>query len=211
MKKVICLIFLSCFGHVTMPSQEIDQNTDQLFDRLATGHATVAEIENLIKAGAQVNFQYKKDGTTPLMYGLEFSNSLDVIKLLLDNGANVNSKDKNKRTPLFYALEFNGSLPLIELLIKNGADWHAIDVRGLSIIEFAEYYEDVNSINYLKKLDCELKFKQMSNWVNSLLLPFDPIEDVIIPDKLSEEDDEAMNEYDNFVKDNFVKDSPSRD
>ncbi len=108
-----------------MTSQEMNHFTSQLLDRLFTGQAQQLEIENLLKAGAQINFKCEDNLQTPLMAALEFGNSLDIIKLLIKHKADVNAVDIQGRTPLFYALKFYqklSDLPVIEELIKNGAN-----------------------------------------------------------------------------------------
>ena len=48
---------------------------------------------------------------------------IEAIKVLLENGANVNVRDQNLQTPLFYAARY-GKAEIAELLIQNGADVH---------------------------------------------------------------------------------------
>lgn len=57
---------------------------------------------------------------TPLSYATSFGN-IDGMRLLLDNGADVNSKDINSWTPLFYAIRY-GNLNAVKLLIDRGAN-----------------------------------------------------------------------------------------
>lgn len=53
-------------------------------------------------------------------------NDINKVKLLIENGADVNVKDKDDLTPLHYA-SMNGYINIIKLLIKNSAD---IDAQG---------------------------------------------------------------------------------
>ena len=50
------------------------------------------------------------------MYG-----NIDFCKYLIEQGADVNIKNKNKETALFYAVKRN-AYELCELLIRNNAD-----------------------------------------------------------------------------------------
>lgn len=75
-------------------------------------------IDTLRKLIHDNNVNYAdKDGNTPLFYAL---NKFDVVKLLIEKGANVNSQNKNGNTPLM----FTKNLEIIKLLIEQGANIH---------------------------------------------------------------------------------------
>ena len=79
------------------------------------------EIIELIEKGLDVNTIEENSGKTPLKYALEFSNSAEVIKILIEKGADVNSREKGDYTPLVYAVKYHSNPEIIKLLIKNGA------------------------------------------------------------------------------------------
>jgi ankyrin repeat protein len=54
----------------------------------------------------------------------------NVVKLLLDKGANVNALDSEGETPLFSAVR-NADVEIVELLVKHGA---SVDVRNGSFL-----------------------------------------------------------------------------
>ena len=55
------------------------------------------------------------------LYHATIDNHIDVIKLLLHEGADVNKQDNRKDTPLHVAAQFNKT-EVARLLIQNGAD-----------------------------------------------------------------------------------------
>lgn len=55
------------------------------------------------------------------------SNAFDIVKLLLESGANVNQPDLGHCTPLHWAC-VKGNLRMVELLLKYGADPNAKDL-----------------------------------------------------------------------------------
>lgn len=61
-----------------------------------------------------------RSGYYPLHYAVEFNN-LTAVKLLLNNGANINSKDKRGYTPLFLSILIK-NIQISEYLISKGAD-----------------------------------------------------------------------------------------
>lgn len=60
----------------------------------------------------------------------------DMIKLLVSEGANVNSQDKHGSTPLQHAIHMNNSTA-VESLIKLGASTHIVDNCGRTAIDLA--------------------------------------------------------------------------
>lgn len=59
-------------------------------------------VKKLVDMGADVN-EVSKNGMTPLMYAARY-NKVDILKLLIENGANVKVKNpKNSFTALRYA------------------------------------------------------------------------------------------------------------
>ncbi|MDR3285202.1 MAG: ankyrin repeat domain-containing protein [Holosporales bacterium] len=70
------------------------------------------------------------DGSTPL-HDAAFYAYTEVIKVLIDAGANKNAIDPNGMTPLHYATFF-GDAKTIRVLIDAGADKNARDTNGMT-------------------------------------------------------------------------------
>lgn len=130
----------------------------------------------LIQNGANVN-QANAFGKTLLFYAIEF-NRLDIIKPLLDNGANVNQKYINNNEKLalsanigsntpyfitFCALEHTsknvlmhaaayGNVEILKLLISKGANLNAVDDLGFNALDFALAAGKKENADYLKSL-----------------------------------------------------------
>ena len=106
----------------------------------ALGIATFAgnkEItEMLIKNGANVNFQ-DAFGIAPI-HGASRTNKLDVIKILLDNKADINlPTTTGKETPLHYAARFNNP-DVVKFLLEKGAVKDAKDASGNTPLDAAK-------------------------------------------------------------------------
>lgn len=57
-------------------------------------------VSKLIKLGENIN--ERSNGLTPLMYAAKF-NRVEIVKILIANGANLNSKSDNGKTAKYYA------------------------------------------------------------------------------------------------------------
>ena len=79
-------------------------------------------IELLINNGADVNSHESYMKETPLhRICARTKPKIDVAKLLLDRGTNVNAENISGKTPVFYC-NFSYSIELLNLLVKYGAD-----------------------------------------------------------------------------------------
>ena len=108
------------------------------------GHTAFAK--RLIARGADVN----KTGWTPLHYAAT-GGYLEMIKLLLDEHAYIDTESPNKTTPLMMAAEY-GSEAAVKLLLKEGADTTVKNQLGLNAADFAAKAERMDLARYLDKL-----------------------------------------------------------
>lgn len=103
-------------------------------------------IQYLIKKGAKVDEAPSYiDKMTPLLYSIDNGWFLENIKTLIDNGANIKAKDANGRTPLHIAVK-SGYIEIVEYLIEKGADVDTLNNRGLSALDVAKEYDNVDDI-----------------------------------------------------------------
>ena len=104
--------------------------------------------ELLIKNGANVNFQ-DAFGVAPI-HGAARTNKLDVVKVLLDNKADVNlPTTTGKETPLHYAARFNNP-DIVKFLIEKGAKKDTKDVSGNTPLDAAKKENSDKVIPLLK-------------------------------------------------------------
>lgn len=90
-------------------------------------------IEELINAGANINFIEPAGGITPLMLLSRYYYNVDGVKFLLKKKANPNLSDKKGKTAVSYARE-GGSKEIIDLLIECGVK----DDQGPLLLAAAE-------------------------------------------------------------------------
>ena len=77
-------------------------------------------------------------GSTPLLSGLGGRNFKDssVLRLLPENGADINVSNQIGRTPLIKA-SFHGALETVRLLLEHGADVDVKNINGKTALQFA--------------------------------------------------------------------------
>jgi ankyrin repeat protein len=144
----------------------------------------------LIKYGLDIN-HYNKDGYTALIDSID-SDNIESVKWLLENGANVNSKDKNK-TPLIEAAK-QGNIDIIKLLIEHKADPTICDNNKYTPYVYAVKNNNVEAIEYLKKMPINC-----SNYYKSVLYHIVNNKDYEILEKMKFGSNFTYKEYENAI------------
>jgi hypothetical protein len=99
---------------------------------------TTSVIRLLSIRNINVNVKDDECGMTPLHYAAE-NGHVEIARLLLQNGADVNAKDNYGWTPLHIAAMY-GHVDIIHLLVENGADLEAQDSIGRRALHWAALY-----------------------------------------------------------------------
>jgi uncharacterized protein len=109
-------------------------------------------VKRYIKKEANVNVLYhhenRKLKLSPLIVAV-ISNHIDIVSLLLENGADINLSDNTKRCPLHYAAIY-GHIELVNLLLENGADPLKTDSSNLTPEQLAKKYSHLEIASILK-------------------------------------------------------------
>ncbi|CAG8791792.1 14176_t:CDS:2, partial [Racocetra persica] len=137
----------------------------------------VESIRKLIeerKLGTNTCDEY---GNTALHYASQ-NGYLEIIDILLENGAEVNSEEKNKLTPLHAAIS-NNHKEIAKKLLGKGANPKARDSSGNSPLHFAAEQNnlellklvvgpevDINDINAKNKYDWSVLHSAASGIIN---------------------------------------------
>ena len=104
----------------------------------AITNAKLDVVKLLISYGAKVN-RVNDSGSTPLHYATQsYPRNTEIIKILIDNGADVNAAHKYlKRTPLHYVASGYPSSKAARLLLECGADPEVRNISGFTPLEIA--------------------------------------------------------------------------
>ncbi|MCP4354213.1 MAG: hypothetical protein GY793_01025, partial [Proteobacteria bacterium] len=144
---------------------QVDVNTKlngitMLIEAAESGSFEICKM--LISKSAHVNLKGEKRGWRNGMSALTYSlGKPKIVKLLLENGADINARDAHEWTPLMRAYL---SIGIVESLLKYGADINAQDIDGESILM---KYADDKSLFGLNNARFVLKNSADINLVNN--------------------------------------------
>ena len=105
---------------------------------LAVDEGNYEAVRKLIEAGADVN-EYNN-----LICAVRFSKGANIIKLLIDSGANIDIRDINGRTALDWAKQIN-NIEVVKILEEAGASNSKINPEA-SLFSFLTKSASINSI-----------------------------------------------------------------
>lgn len=95
----------------------------------AVANDDIEEVRRLLDAGEKAGGRDDNyEGITPLFIAVENGN-VAITRLLIQYGANVNARDKQKRTPLMF-IDDDATPDLIEVLLRAGAKVNVHDKTG---------------------------------------------------------------------------------
>jgi len=105
----------------------------------------------LLSKKCDVNLADELNGNTPVFLATTL-NQVEVVKMLIGAGADVNTPDWDEKTPLHFAA-VNGFGEVALLLVKAKADVTVKDGAGLTPVEAADKVKEDEMVAFLK--ECE--------------------------------------------------------
>lgn len=109
------------------------RSTEYLFQ--AVKNRNFSDVEKHIRSGALLDSKRSESGT--VLHYAAWKGHDNIVKLLLENGANPNATCKNQITPLHYAAKFGHSKVVLTLLSK-GAIYNALSDNGKTPADLSE-------------------------------------------------------------------------
>ncbi len=113
---------------LTVPKNLTAQNADEFMEKVMRND--INAVKELIASGADLNQQNETYGHTPLIIACNYD-YVDLAKLLISEGADINIRGKDGSTALIAA--GSNSQELVEILISKGADIKAKMVDGTGV------------------------------------------------------------------------------
>ena len=164
-------------GNIASAKESLrDSISDEFKEEILFKASEIGDIDRVrlaLELGANFN---AKEGSTlrnPLHY-VAINGNLEIGKFLLQNKADVNSKDTYGNTPLNYASKF-GQLEVVKFLLENGADVNAINEYKWTPLHIAARFghpkiveillsngarKDVNDKNYFTPIEIAKTYRK---------------------------------------------------
>ncbi|XP_044728092.1 serine/threonine-protein phosphatase 6 regulatory ankyrin repeat subunit B-like isoform X2 [Chrysoperla carnea] len=146
-------------------------------------HSEIAKL--ILTSGSEVNsktYNYKNSSNTPLHFAV-INVDIEIIKMLLVRGANINAQNILGQTPLYNMIENDDQVEIFELLLKHEADvnvkddcgqtplFGAIQNNRLEIIELLlKHKADINAEDIIEKIPLFYAIENQNLKITKLLL-----------------------------------------
>ncbi|ANB59930.1 ankyrin repeat domain-containing protein [Anoxybacteroides amylolyticum] len=98
-----------------------------------------------------------KDGNTPLHYAID-SGDIELVRLLVQHGADVNATNEAGTTPLMKAAQF-GQTEIVKFLYAHGADINRTDDQGETALSKAVEGNQVATVQFLLQAGANVNIK----------------------------------------------------
>jgi hypothetical protein len=99
---------------------------------LAVGRALLAEVQHLVREGADVNKALKENGNSPIFVAAN-GGHLAIVQFLVQHGADKNKVNNEGASPL-YAAARKGHLSVVQFFVQQGADKDETTNDGVSAL-----------------------------------------------------------------------------
>lgn len=147
---------------VTVSTTKKPQTSEDLQRAVAKGD--VETVRNILPGLSwQAVDSPDKFGLSPLMITAQ-RGYVDVARVLLETGADVNFQSSSGKTALMMAC-FSGNVEVAQLLIQHKADWDLVDKTGSTALHWAVDGANLDMIRWMLQDGCRVDVKdETSGW-----------------------------------------------
>lgn len=123
---------------------------------LAVRTDNINDLKNFIEQGANINFQDSRMEGVTALHEASRKGNVEILIYLLQNGADINSKNHKGFTPLHVAA-FSGEILVINALIKNGANVNVKAKDNITPLHVAAVKGNIETVKLLIDNGAELR------------------------------------------------------
>ena len=147
-KLVLLLSFSILFAKPADSIVNVDVEKDSITKMILRGD--VNKIDFYIKHGFDINKKINKENLKPILVAV-VSNHIEIVELLLKNGANVNDSHNSGMTTLMYAIKLKNAR-IVKLLVDNKVNINQVTVKnGVTPLIYAVKLGEEEIIDILLK------------------------------------------------------------
>jgi ankyrin repeat protein len=127
--------------------EEIFRETNQkdFFESVFANN--LLDVKVAIDRGADINKIMDECERTALMIASQ-DKQLEMVKLLVENGANINIENEYNYSALMYAI-YSGKLKIVKYLVEHGADINIKGIDNYKPLSLASHYGNLDIVKYL--------------------------------------------------------------
>lgn len=109
----------------------------------------ISIIQSHLENNMDIN-ETNKRNISALLYACKYC-SIDIIKMLINKGANINNKDKKWHTAFYWTIRYrqDNVSDIINILMDNKGDINVLSKKGSTILKCAVKYGDEKTIKIL--------------------------------------------------------------
>ena len=149
------------FDFLISKNANIQLNSNGSLIYLACEANDLKTVEFLLQMGLDINEKNIKNGETPLHISV-IKKNLEIIKLLISNGSDINLLNNDLESPIFHAIK-GKDIDIIKFLIQNGSNLLLLSKNKDSILHIAC---DINDSEIIKLLLSNGAYSNNYNNVN---------------------------------------------
>ena len=136
------------FSLITVAETVVGSDVDTLYRAAGDGNTT--QVLALLDSGADVNGR-TSDGSYALNRAAVF-NQVEIMRLLLERGANPNVQNSEGDTPLICATKYaGGQAATVNALVSAGSNLAVKDKSGMTALDYAKAKDQQDAIALLEK------------------------------------------------------------
>lgn len=118
----------------------------------------LVENKYFVEKGIDMNINKVDENGSTKLHNAVKNGKMDIVKFLVENGANINYMDRNKETPLSIAISYR-KMDIIGYLIENGADINAKNNVGNTLLHNTIMNYDIDIMKYLVEKGADINAK----------------------------------------------------